>query len=89
MAIKVESELTGRLEFRRLTALYQLLEELSQAQTLEEIYRAALKSLLAATDCDRAAILLFDDDNVIRFKAWRSLSPEYREALTGHTLWAS
>ena len=88
MGVKAELGLPGRLELQRLRALYQLLEELSRTQTLAQVYEAALKSLLAATTCDRAAVSLFDDDNVIRFKAWRNLSPEYRDAVTGHTPWA-
>lgn len=35
----------------------------------------------------RASILLFDDDRVMRFKAWRGLSAEYRRAVEGHTPW--
>ena len=65
-------------DVRRLNILYELLAALSRATGLEEVYDAALTSLLAATSADRAAILLFDDDGVIRFKAWRGLSAEYR-----------
>jgi PAS domain S-box-containing protein len=54
---------------------------------LEDIYEAALNSLLTATAADRAAILTFDPDGVMRFKAWRDLSPEYREAAAGQTPW--
>ena len=74
-------------EVRRLRTLYQLLAALSQASALEEVYDAALTSLLNATVADRAAILLFDDDDVMRFKAWRSISAEYRAAVTGHSPW--
>jgi PAS domain S-box-containing protein len=54
---------------------------------LEEIHEAAINALLAATSAGRAAILRFDGDGVIRFKAWRDLSLEYRQAVTGHTPW--
>jgi PAS domain S-box-containing protein len=54
---------------------------------LEEVNEAAISALLSATSADRAAILRFDDDGVIRFKAWRGLSAEYRHAVTGHTPW--
>ena len=74
-------------DVRRLNILYELLAALSRATGLEEVYDAALTSLLAATSADRAAILLFDDDGVIRFKAWRGLSAQYRAAVTGHTPW--
>ena len=88
MAVQTEPGLPGRLELRRLRALYQLLEELSQADTLKDVYDAALSGLLTSTSCDRAAILLFEDDGVMRFKASRNLSPEYCDAVTGHTPWA-
>jgi PAS domain S-box-containing protein len=74
-------------EVRRLNTLYELLAALSRATGLEEVYDAALTSLLAATSADRAAILFFDEDGTIRFKAWRGLSAEYRAAVTGHTPW--
>src|ERR1700693_4196005 len=71
----------------RFRTLYQLLAALSRASALEDVYEAALTSLLDATAADRAAILLFDDDGVIRFKASRGLSDEYQAAVTGHSRW--
>ena len=67
--------------------LYGLLAELSRATGIAEVYEAALTSLLEATGAQRAAILLFDDDDVIRFKASRNLSEEYRAVATGHSPW--
>ena len=72
----------------RFRTLYQLLAALSRATGLEEVYEAALTGLLEATAADRAAILLFDDDGVIRFKASRGLSREYQDVVTGHCPWA-
>src|SRR5579872_364669 len=72
----------------RFRTLYQLLAALSRATALEDVYEAALTSLLEGTAADRAAILLFDDDGVIRFKASRGLSSEYRDAVAGHSPWA-
>ena len=43
----------------------------------------ALTALLSATSADRASILMFDPDGVMRFKAWRNLSDAYRTAVTG------
>ena len=71
----------------RFRALYQLLAALSRASALEELYEAALTSLLDATAADRVAILLFDDDGVTRFKASRGLSPAYQAVVTGHSPW--
>ncbi len=79
--------MAGEAEVRRLRTLYQLLAALSQASALEDVYHAALTSLLDATSANRAAILIFDDDGVIRFKASRGLSREYQAAVTGHSPW--
>jgi len=87
MPVAAPSGFSGESEVQRLRTLYQLLAALSRAKALDDVYEAAITSLLAATMADRAAILTFDDDGVIRFKAWRTLSAEYRQAVTGHTPW--
>ncbi|HTA69350.1 MAG TPA: PAS domain S-box protein [Bryobacteraceae bacterium] len=87
MSVVATKGMAGEAEVRRLRTLYRLLAALSQASALEEVYQAAISSLLDATSADRAAILLFDDDGVIRFKASRGLSPEYQAAVTGHSPW--
>ena len=74
-------------EVRRLTTLYELLLALTHAKAIEDVYQAAVNSVLTATAADRAAILTFDSDGIMRFEAWRDLSPEYRQAVTGHTPW--
>jgi PAS domain S-box-containing protein len=81
MSALVSSDLRGAAEVGLLLALLK-------AKGLEEVNEAAINALLSATSADRAAILRFDDDGVIRFKAWRDLSAEYRQAVTGHTPWA-
>src|SRR3972149_8526393 len=35
----------------------------------------------------RAAILVSDEDGILRFKAWGELSEAYRRAMEGHTPW--
>jgi signal transduction histidine kinase len=52
-----------------------------------DLFAAALEALADATGVERASILLFDADGVLRFKAWRGLSAEYRRAVEGHTPW--
>jgi signal transduction histidine kinase len=73
---------------KQLQALYQLTAALSQASALEDIFEAALAGLGHALGIERASILLFDPDGVMRFKAWRGLSDSYRRATEGHTPWA-
>ena len=87
MSVVAQSGMAGEAEVRRLRTLYQLLAALSQAGALEDVYHAAVTSLLDATSANRAAILLFDDDGVIRFKASRGLSSAYEAAVTGHSPW--
>src|SRR4051794_1209367 len=71
----------------RFKSLYLLLAALSRATALEEVYAASITSLLEATSANRAAILLFDDDGVMRFKASRGLSRKYQTAVEGHSPW--
>jgi PAS domain S-box-containing protein len=75
-------------EFHRLRILYELLYNLTTAQTLEDVYESATSALISGTEAGRTSIRIFDDDGVMRFKAWRGLSSEYREALTGHAPWS-
>ena len=80
MSVMGQSDLRSDAEVRLLAALMR-------AKGLEEVNEAAINALLTATSADRAAILRFDEDGVIRFKAWRDLSAAYRQAVTGHTPW--
>lgn len=68
--------------------LYHLTDTVSRAATLEETYQAALDGLRGALRVERAALLLFDEDGVMRFRAWRGLSAEYRRAVEGHSPWS-
>ena len=60
---------------------------ISRARTLDDIYQAALDALARGLAVSRASILLFDPDNVLRFKASRGLSEAYRTAVEGHSPW--
>ncbi len=67
--------------------LYALTSEVAVAEDLASVYDIALTSVKHGTRSDRTAILLFDDDDVMRFKAWRGLSDTYRAAVEGHSPW--
>jgi signal transduction histidine kinase/CheY-like chemotaxis protein len=60
---------------------------LSKTRTADGIYAAALDALQAGLGVERASILLFDPDGVMRFKAFRGISEAYRRAVEGHTPW--
>lgn len=72
---------------RRAELLYGLAAAVMDADAIEHIFEAALDAIESALGADRASILLFDPDDVIRFKAWRNLSSEYRAAVEGHCPW--
>ena len=76
-----------RRRLREQETLHQLSTAVIAARSLEEVFGLALEGVQAAAEADRAAILLFDGDGVMRFRAWRGLSPEYRAAAEGHSPW--
>jgi PAS domain S-box-containing protein len=73
---------------RRAHVLYELTHLLGRASTDDEVFDAALDALQRALHTDRASILLFDEERVMRFRAWRGLSSAYRAAVEGHNPWA-
>lgn len=79
-----------RLERRRtkeIAALYDLSERLQHARTIGDVYQATIASVIVTLECDRAAILLFDQSNTMRFVAAEGLSSEYCAAVEGHSPW--
>jgi PAS domain S-box-containing protein len=69
-------------------ALYRFTNRLYRAESIKNIYEAALDAIVDAMHCGRASILRCDSDGVMRFVAWRGLSDGYRRATTGHSPWA-
>ena len=74
---------------RQQVALYEFSRRHQDGKTVSEIYEAALDAILTALPCDRASILLYDQQQVMRFVAWRGLSKKYRKAVEGHSPWKS
>jgi PAS domain S-box-containing protein len=72
---------------RQQAALYEFSRRYQNTKILAEIYEAALDAILRALRCDRASILLYDQQHVMRFVAWRGLSGKYRKAVEGHSPW--
>lgn len=68
-------------------ALYRFAQRQSAAASLQEIYEAALDTILVVIGCNRASILLPDEKQIMRFVAWRGLSKRYRKAVEGHSPW--
>src|SRR6185295_4711375 len=76
-----------RRRYAQLAAVYRTTDAVARAERLEDVYEEAISGLCAAVGCERAAVLLFDADGVIRFKAARGLTERYRRAVEGHSPW--
>ncbi len=94
-AVRVQHDITDRkiaeqALARRMdeqAALFEFSERLQHIVSVQEVYNVALDAIVRALDCQRAAILLFDGSDVMRFVAWRGLSDGYRQAVEGHSPW--
>jgi PAS domain S-box-containing protein len=83
--VSEREELRSRL--RDLDAVYRFADAVAGAPALDDVLEAALDALLEATGADRAAVLLADDEGVLRFRAWRGLSDRYRAYTDGRSPW--
>jgi PAS domain S-box-containing protein len=71
----------------RAEQLYRFAQAVMAADRVEVVYEAALASIAVALGTRRAAILTFDAEGVMRFRAWVGLSDVYRAAVEGHSPW--
>ncbi len=87
--IKRRREIEKELEKQLLTTetFYNLTNTIIRTESVEEVYQLALNGILKILNINRSAILLFDPDGVMRFKAWAGLSEDYRKAVEGHSPW--
>jgi signal transduction histidine kinase/ActR/RegA family two-component response regulator len=67
--------------------LFRLSDAANRSPDLSTVFDVALDTILQLLRVDRASVVLFDADGVMRFKAWRGLSDEYRAAVEGHSPW--
>ncbi len=70
-----------------LAVLFGFTDKLNRADTLSEVYEAALDTIVSALGCQRASILLFDEQGVMSFVAARGLGEGYMKAVSGHSPW--
>ena len=82
---QAEQELAKRMAEQ--TALFAFSERLQRVSEPKEIYDAALDAIIGALGCERASVLLYEGDDIMRFVAWRGLSEAYRCAVEGHSPW--
>jgi PAS domain S-box-containing protein len=71
----------------RQAKLLALVETVNRAKAFPEIYEAAVTAICKCVGTNRASILLYDEDKVMRFKYARGISREYRQAVEGHSPW--
>lgn len=70
------------------SALFEFADRVQHSESLPEIYDAGINAILDAVQCDRASILLFDAQRVMRFVGSRGLSDAYCKAVEGHSPWS-
>ncbi len=71
----------------RMQAYLRLAEAVARAHESAEVCEAGLDCVREQLGIERAAILIFDDAGVLRFRAFRGLSDAYRTAVEGHSPW--
>lgn len=87
-ASKIARDITERKRNERQQhTLFELVAAINAGPSMNEICQTALDAIIQCQSADRAAVLLTDCNGVMRFKAWRGLSQEYRRAVEGHSPW--
>jgi PAS domain S-box-containing protein len=87
-ASKIARDITRRKRAEEIQAtLFQFTDRLFRAESITDVYEAALEAIVRALGCDRASILMFDHTGDMKFVAWRGLSDSYRQAVEGHSPW--
>lgn len=84
---RTRSEAEVEKRIRELSAIYQLSRKVNEAATVDHIYEYSLDTLEVTLQTNRSSILLFDEKNTMRFKAWRGISKKYRNAVEEHSPW--
>ena len=83
---KLEDE--QKKNHEELAANYRLSNSINKANSLDEIFREAINSVQNTIRVDGTAILLFDPDGVMRFKATQDLTEEYKQVMEGQSPWS-
>jgi PAS domain S-box-containing protein len=83
--IRSDEELRRRVA--ELDTVYRLADAVVRADSLGTVLGEALDAVAGALAAERAAVLLVDDDGVMRFRAWRGLSDAFRDAAAVQVPW--
>ena len=76
-----------RARLAELRTVNRLADAVARARTLDEILEEAVAAILDGVGASRASVLLKDGGGIMRFRAWRGLSDEYRRVTDGHSPW--
>ena len=68
--------------------LRKLMDQVANATSLQDVYDGALTCLHETLGVARASVLVYDQNDVMRFVAWSGLSDRYRAAVEGHSPWS-
>ena len=68
-------------KFEHLQLLYELTQAVNRADEPGAIYRAAVEGLVRVVAADRASVMIFDADGVMRYKAWKGISDRHRATM--------
>jgi PAS domain S-box-containing protein len=82
-----DAESAYRRSAEQIERLYRISNAVIRAEDVHRIFDLALEGLQEALGADRAAVLLYEADDVMRFKAWTGLSDSYRNLVEGHSPW--
>ncbi len=84
---KVLAERDARKQFKELKNIHKLTKAIISSVKLESTFELVFDILEDSMNIKRASILMFDDQDVMRFIAWRGISETYRHAVDGHSPW--
>ncbi|MBI5216574.1 MAG: PAS domain S-box protein [Ignavibacteriae bacterium] len=84
---RLQQEQKLKNQFEQLQSIYFLTAALNHTDDIDIIYQESLSAITRNLHIDRASLLLFDKDGILRFKAWRGISDWYRSKVEGHTPW--
>ena len=76
-------------QYEQLHALYHLSETLARSTSDDSIYQEAVNALAGLGHGDRVAVRLADNENQLAFRAWRSLSEQFRGAMDQDLPWTT
>jgi PAS domain S-box-containing protein len=64
------------------------MEKVANATSLQDVYDGALDCLHETLGVKRASVLVYDEQEIMRFVAWSGLSDAYRSTVEGHSPWS-